>query len=165
MKAAARTDPLAAALRVKDYARDLAKDVAGDLSETYRKSTRFVRMRAVVVGVWAVLALCSLWAACPGSGPSNALGSDAQLSIRGLMGPQLSVKNGSDGVWTDVTLTLDDTWRWTTPTVRARDRVVVALDRFTRDGGGAPPREYVPRSLTIRCAEGKVTSLLSSKAP
>ena len=165
MKEAPRTDPLAAAVRVKDFARDLAKDVAADLADGYRRSTRFVRMRAAVVGAFAILALGSLWVACPGTGQANALGAEVQLTTQGLMGTQVSVVNGSDSVWTDVTLTLDNTWRYSTPTVRAKDSLVVGIDRFTQEGGGTPAHDLVPRVLTIRCAEGKVTAPLSAKAP
>jgi len=46
-----RPDPLAAAARVKDLARDLA----GDLAEGYRRSSRYVRLRgAIVVGSLAI---------------------------------------------------------------------------------------------------------------
>ena len=159
MKEALRTDPLAAASRVKDLARDLAKGVASDLADGYRKSTRYVRMRAAVVGAFAVLTSASLWVACPGSGHANALGADVQLA-QSLMGTQLSVLNDSDSVWTDVTLTLDGTWRFTTPTVRAKSRLVVAVDRF-KDDAGAAPSSLVPRTLSIRCAEGKVTTPLT----
>jgi hypothetical protein len=166
MKEGPRTDPLAAALRVKDFARDLAKDVATDLADGYRKSTRFVRMRAAVVGAWALLAVGSIWAACPGSGHANALGAEVQITTQGLMGTQVSVVNASDSVWTDVTLTLDDTWRFTTPTVRAKDSLVVGVDRFTQENGASARRDLVPHLLTIRCAEGKVTApLTGAKAP
>jgi hypothetical protein len=161
MKEAPRTDPLAAALRVKDFARDLAKDVATDLADGYRRSTRYVRMRAVVVGAWALLAVASLWAACPGSGHTNSLGADVQLA-QGLMGTQLSVENDSDAVWTDVTLILDDTWRFTTPTLRAKSRLVIAVERFAGDAGPAP-HDLIPRTLSIRCSEGKLTTPLSAK--
>lgn len=164
MKEAPRTAPLATALRVKDFARDLAKDVATDLADGYRKSTRYMKLRGAVIGVWAALSLASLWIACPGSGPRNALGAEVHLVTQGLMGTQLSVLNDSDTLWADVTLTLDDTWRYTTPTLRAKERVVLAVARFTREGGGAAPGDLIPRALVIRCSEGKVSVPLA-KAP
>ena len=82
MKDAATPELAAAATRVKEGVRELARgavgaagDLASDLAEGYRKSTRYFKLRAAIVGTWALLSAVTLWAACPASqGPSNALG-------------------------------------------------------------------------------------------
>jgi hypothetical protein len=159
MKDALRTAPLAAALRVKDLARDLATEV----SDGYRRSTRFFKLRLAVVGAWAVLSLLTLWLACPSVGPGNSLGAEVQMS-EGLMGTQILVLNGSGRIWTDVTLTLDDTYQWQTPTFRDGQRMVIAASRFSR-GGAAAPQNLKPRSLSIQCAQGSATASLSMRSP
>lgn len=168
-----RPDPAVAAHRVKDGVRDLARgalgvagDLASDLAEGYRRSTRTVRMRAAVVGSWALLSIVTLWAACPSSGPANALGAEAQLLSRVdpgvLLGTQIFVTNESRKVWTDVVFTLDGGWRYDKKTVRPGDKLVVSIRQFKKDGASAPA-ELEPRAITIECEQGRVTAPLRSR--
>jgi hypothetical protein len=147
------------ALRVKDLAVDLATDVA----DGYRKSTRAFRLRLAVVGAWVVLSLATMWLACPRSGPSNSLGADVQVSEE-LLGTQILIWNSSGDMWTDVTLTLDGGWQWHTPTIREGQRLVVAASRFSKDGAAAPG-DLKPRSLTIDCTQGKATTPFPARSP
>ncbi|MCM2333210.1 MAG: hypothetical protein NDI82_04600 [Anaeromyxobacteraceae bacterium] len=156
----ARPDPLAAAARVTGA----AKDLATDLTEGFRKSDRGFKLRTAVVGTWVLLALMSVWIACPPSGPSNALGAVARLDTGGIMGNQVLVQNESKDLWTDVVLTLDDGWRLERRTVRGGDRLVLSVSAFTKDGQGAPS-DLKPRQLTIECAEGKATWPLGAGKP
>jgi hypothetical protein len=172
MKDAARPDPVAAAHRVKDGVRDLALgamgaagDLAADVAEGYRRSTRYFKLRAAVIGTWAVLSLVTLWAACPSSGPNNALGAKFQLLLRSepgvLMGTQVLVENDSGAIWRDVVVTLDGGWRYEKKTVRPQDKLVVSLSQFKKDGAPAPA-ELEPRTITIECSEGRVTAPLGA---
>lgn len=173
MKEPARPDAAAAATRVKEGVRDLARgaigaagDLAADLGDVYRKSTRYFRMRAAIVGTWALLSVLTLWAACPpSSGPTNALGAKVQLLSRNepgmLMGTQVLVENDSSTMWKDVVLTLDGGWRYERKTVRPRDKFVVSIGQF-RKGATAAPAELEPRAITIECAEGRVTAPLGA---
>ncbi len=173
MKDAAHPDPVAAAQRVREGVRDLARgalgaagDLATDLAEGYRKSTRYFKLRAAVVGTWAVLSAVTLWAACPSSGPTNSLGAEAQLLSRNepgvLIGTQVLVRNDSRRMWTDVVFTVDGGWRYEKKTVRPQDKLVVSITQFRKDGATAPP-ELEPRSLTIECQEGRVTAQLGAR--
>ncbi len=168
-----RPDPSVAAQRVKEGVRDLARgalgaagDLATELAEGYRRSTRYVRMRAAVVGSWALLSVVTLWAACPSSGPANALGAEAQLLSRSdpgvLLGTQIFVANESRKLWTDVVLTLDGGWRYDRKTVRPGDKLVVSIGQFTKDGASAPA-ELEPRTITIECEQGRVTAPLRAR--
>jgi hypothetical protein len=175
MKDAARPDVAAAATRVKDGMRDLARgalgaagDLATDLGEAYRKSTRYFRMRAAIVGTWALLSAITLWAACPPSPstPTNDLGARVQLLSRNepgiLIGTQVLVENDSPRIWKDVVLTLDGGWQYERKTVRPRDRMVVSITQFRKDDAAAPA-ELEPRVITIECAEGRVTAPLGGR--
>lgn len=156
----ARPDPLAAAARVTEA----AKDLATDLTEGFRKSDRPFKLRTAVVGTWVVLALLSVWIACPPSGPSNSLGAVAQLETGGIMGNQVLVQNDGRDHWTDVVLTLDDGWRLERRTVRAGDKVVLSVANFLKEGKQAPA-DLKPRQLAIACAEGKAVVPLGSARP
>jgi len=156
----ARPDPLAAAARVTGA----AKDLATDLTEGFRKSDRPFKRRTAVIGIWAVLALTSVWIACPPSGSTNALGAVARLDSGGIMGNQVLVQNDGRDLWTDVVFTLDDGWRLERRTVRAGDKVVLSVSAFSREGTHAPS-DLAPRQLTIECAEGKVVTALGAARP
>ncbi|HET7825592.1 MAG TPA: hypothetical protein VFK90_09670 [Anaeromyxobacter sp.] len=170
----ARPDVAAAATRVKEGVRDLARgalgaagDLATDLGEAYRKSTRYFRMRAAIVGTWAFLSVLTVWAACPPSSAStNALGAKVRLLSRNepgmLLGTQVLVENESGRMWRDVVLTLDGGWRYERKTVRPQDKLVVAVTQFRRDAAAAPA-DLEPKVLTIECAEGRVTAPLAAR--
>ena len=159
----ARPDATAAAQRVKEGVRDLARsavgaagDLAGDVAREYRKSTRYFRLRAAVIGTWALLAAVTFWGACPSSGPANALGANAKLLAGSIMGSQVFVENESDKLWRDVVVTLDGGWRYEKRTVRPAESFVVPTNRFAKDGATAPPG-LSPKTISIECAEGRVT--------
>lgn len=151
-------DALAAANRV----RELAADWAGELAEGYRKSSRYLRLRVAVIGTWAIVALATIWGACPSSGPGNVLGAEVQLLPGTLVGPQLLVRNGSDRLWTEVSFRLDGGWEVQRKTVRPGDSLVLSLPQFRKDGA-ATPAGYAPRSLTIEAEEGRVTTALAER--
>jgi hypothetical protein len=163
MKDAARPDPAVAAQRVKEGVKDLARsavgaagDLAADVASGYRKSSRYFRLRAAVIGTWAVLALATFWGACPSSGPTNALGAKAKLLAGSIMGSQVFVENESGQVWREVVVTLEGGWRFEKRTVRPAESFVVPTNRFAKDGTTAPPG-LASRTITIECAEGKIT--------
>jgi hypothetical protein len=69
MKDAARPDPVAAAHRVKDGVRDIARgalgaagELASDVADGYRKSSRHFKLRAAVIASWALLSAATFWA-------------------------------------------------------------------------------------------------------
>lgn len=170
MNESARPEAHAASQRVRELAkdlgprvRDLAKDLAQELADGYRRSTRHVRMRVAVVGAWSVLAVASLWIACPSSGPGNALGAEVTLLPESLVGPQVLVHNDSDDLWTDVTFTLDGTWRLERKTVRPQDKLVLSIAQFRRDDGATAPRDLAPRTLRIECEQGHATTPLQPR--
>ncbi len=125
-----------------------------DAVEGFRRQDRYFKMRAGIVGAWAVLTLVALWTACPSSGPTNPLGADVRVLRDSLVGgEQILVRNESDEIWTEVKLTLDDGWRHEHKTLRSHDQLVLSLDRFKREGQ-PPPRDLKPRTLKIECDQG-----------
>jgi hypothetical protein len=141
-----------------------AKDLASDLTEGIRKSDRYSRLRAAVVGTWAILALMTFWVACPSSGPGNSLGAVVQLLPESIMGTQILVHNDSERLWTDVVFTVDGAWKHQRKTIRGGDKVVLPVEQFSRDGEAAP-RGLKPKELVIECEQGKVTAPLGGRRP
>ncbi len=139
---------------------DRARASATDLVAGVRRWSRFARMRAAIVGAWAVLAAATLWGACPSSGPTNPLGADVQVLADSLVGgEQVLVRNDSGEIWTDVRLTLDDGWRHERRTLRPEDPIVLSMSQFRRDGDAAPS-DFRPHTLTIECEQGRHTFVL-----
>ncbi len=125
--------------------------------EDFKRADRFFKMRLGVVGTWVLLSAVTLWAACPSSGPSNALGADVQVLRESLVGgEQLLVRNESSDIWTDVVLTLDDEWRYEHRTMRPHDQLVLSMSHF-RKGEQLAPRDLKPRHLSIRCGQGRAS--------
>ena len=122
-------DPSAAAQKVKDLARDLASDV----TDTYRKSNRFGRMRAGIVGGWDLLALLSVLVAFHTSERDDRVRLE-ETSV----GRVVWVNNTSDENWTDVTLTLEGGWTLKIPTIRHGETISPILPKFTKEGASAP---------------------------
>lgn len=134
-----------------------ARALLGSWVESFRRSDRFFKMRAGIVGSWVLISVVTLWAACPSSGPSNPLGADVQVLRDSLVGgQQLLVRNESAETWTEVVLTLDEGWRREHKTVRPHDLLVLPMSEFRRDGQAAP-RDFKPRRLTLECDQGRAT--------
>jgi hypothetical protein len=149
--------PLRAELPLLRRLLERARTLLDQLRDGYRRSDRFFRMRAGIVGNWALLSLVTLWAACPSSGAANPLGADVKVLRDSLVGgQQLLVRNESTGLWTDVVLTLDDGWRHEHRTVRQQDQLVLSMSHFKR-GAEVAPRDYKPHKLTIECQQGRAT--------
>lgn len=144
--------------------KDMAVDLASDLAVGYRKSTRYFKLRIAVVGTVVLLTMLTvaLMPTAPG-GRTNTLGADVQVQET-LLGTQIKVENRSERMWTDVTLILDGAWQRQISTLREGQRLVVATSSFTKDGAAAPG-DLKPRTLTIQCAQGKVTTALSGGTP
>lgn len=159
MKETPLPDPRAAAQRLGTAAWDLV----GEVAQGYKKSTRYFKLRAGIVGTWLALSFLTMWLACPGSGASNGLGAQVGATVvtEGL-GMQVLVENRSSRAWTNVVMVLDDGWRLERPWVQAGEKVVVPIGAFTREGASAP-HDLKPRTLSIDCEEGSVTASLANR--
>jgi hypothetical protein len=126
-----------------------------EAAESFRRQDRYFKIRAGIVGAWALLTAVSLWAACPTSGPTNALGADVRVVHDSLVGgEQILIRNESNEIWTDVRLVLDNGWRHERKTIRPQDQLVLSAAQFVREGRPAP-RDHRPRTLSIECDQGR----------
>jgi hypothetical protein len=164
VRPATASTPRPQTARALSMVKDMAVDLASDLTDGYRKSTRFSKLRIAVVAAWLVLLVltCSLMPSQPGS-RTNSLGADVQVQET-LLGTQIKVENRSERMWTDVTLVLDEHWERQISTLREGQRLVIATSSFAWDGAAAPG-DLKPRTLTIRCAQGNVTTTLAGGTP
>jgi hypothetical protein len=133
---------------------EAAQAGATEILEGFRRSDRFFKMRLGIVAVWALLSAATLWGTCGSLGIGSSFGADVQVNRDSIMGVQLLVRNASNDIWEDVTLTLDDGWKYSQRTMRPQDLVVIPMSHFKK-AGEAPPPGHEPRSLTIECGRGK----------
>jgi hypothetical protein len=147
-----RTPPVGPARALAGRAADAYAAAAGGL----RRAGRHQRMRLAIAGGWALASLLALWIACSGGG-GNSLGADVQVLRDSLVGgQQLLVRNESTSIWTDVVLILDGEWRAEQRTMRPHDQIVLSPSSFRR-GEEFAPRDYKPRTLAIRCDQGRAS--------
>ncbi|HZZ84411.1 MAG TPA: hypothetical protein VFE30_07725 [Anaeromyxobacteraceae bacterium] len=155
-----------AATRAQRLAEEIAAR-ARRLAEDFRRADRYFKLRAGVIACWAVISIATIFGACPSAGPGNDLGADVALlkadPVPGEQAPgegkivgsaKIMVRNESDDIWTDVVLKLDGRWRYDQATMRPRDYLVLLVSQF-RQGDDAPPSDYRPRVLEIRCGQGR----------
>lgn len=147
------------AVRQRSFA-ERAKELFREQAASFRRSDRFFKMRAGVVAAWVLVAGATLVGACPSSGPANDLGADVRLRADSAVGgAELLVRNESPDLWTELKLTLDGGWRYEQKTMRPQDQVVLSVTQFKKDGQPAP-RGFKPRTLTIECEQGSMTTPL-----
>lgn len=147
--------PMALPQRPEPALPDKARALAQDLAGRVRRSDRYLRWRVGIVGTWVVLSLATLWASCPSTGPSNALGADVEVLADSVLGSQqILIRNESGETWTEVVVTLDGSWRHAQRTVRARDQLVLSPSQFKR-GADPAPRDLKARTLLLECEQGK----------
>ena len=106
-------DGLPLQTRIRSQAESTALNVVAILRETwedFRNADRYFKVKAAILGAWAVLSLAGVWVACPGApvilGPSTALGA------RLIMGeepehPAYVLSNESDRAWEEVVVVVN----------------------------------------------------------
>jgi len=147
--------PMAHPQRPEPALQDKAKALAQDLAGRVKRSSRFLRWRVGIVGAWALVSLVTLWASCPSTGPTNALGADVQVLKDSVVGgQQILIRNESGENWTEVVVTLDDTWRRAQRTLRPQEQMVLSPGQFKR-GTEPAPRDLKPRTLLLECEQGR----------
>ena len=154
---------IAAAGRAKDAAVGMATDLTNDLVDGLRKSDRTLRLKAGVIGTWLLLAVITIWSACPSTGPTNSLGAVARLQSTSV-GQVVSLRNETEStIWTGVELILDDTWRYDRRrTIRPGDAVTPRVEDFVKDGQPAPAT-LKPAKITVQCEQGRVSLPLTER--
>ncbi|BDG07757.1 hypothetical protein [Anaeromyxobacter paludicola] len=145
----------------------LAAEKLRALADDFRRADRFFKLRAGVVAAWALVSVATVFGACPSAGPSNGLGAEVSIlkadPVPGEQAPgegqivgsaKIMIRNESDDIWTDVVLKLDGAWRYEQATIRPRDYVVLLVSQFRQDGVPPPP-DHRPRTLEVRCRQGR----------
>jgi len=125
--------------RLREGASDVVLNgvsILGDVVEDFRRSDRFFKYKAMVLGIWVLLSVTSFMVACPGGGSTNSFG--ARLVVAGSANePIYMVKNDSDHQWDNVEVTVNGHWHATAAQIEPnREWVLSPVLLF--DGDGRP---------------------------
>ena len=123
--------------RLREGAADVVLNgvgILGDVVEDFRRSDRFFKYKAMVLGVWVLLSVTSFMVACPGGGSSNSFG--ARLVVAGSASePIYMVKNDSDHQWDNVEVTVNGHWHATAAQIEPnREWVLSPVLLFDAEG-------------------------------
>jgi hypothetical protein len=121
----------------------------------FRRESKFFQYKVYIGAIYAALIVVTVIVVVP-RGPSNKLKAYV-LAARGdfVVGSYIMVRNDSRRDWTEVTLTLNGTHQFKPNTIKAGDKVAVALKKFTPKAGGAALQESEVQLLVIETAGGK----------
>lgn len=127
--------------------------------QNFRRRSKYFQYKVYIGAAYAALIVATVIVVVP-RGPSNKLGASV-LAARGdfVIGSYIMVRNESKRDWTEVELTLNGTYHFKAPALKAGEKVVVGLKKF--QGPGAALAEADVRELTIETPRGKETYRIS----
>jgi len=158
-------DGLPLQTRIRSGAASTALNVVAILRETledFRNADRFFKVKAAILGAWAVLSLAGVFVACPGAptlmGPSTALGA------RLIMGeepehPAYVLSNESDRAWEDVVVVVNQSYRAAISHVEPRAFVTITPKQLMGDNGKLAPFNLKATDIELHTRKGSVLLL------
>jgi hypothetical protein len=158
-------DGLPLQTRIRSQAESTALNVVAILRETwedFRNADRYFKVKAGILGAWAVLSLAGVWVACPGApvllGPSTALGA------RLIMGeepehPAYVLSNESDRAWEDVVVVVNHSFRAAISHVEPRAFVTITPKQLMGDNGKLAPFNLKATDIELHTKKGSVLLL------
>ncbi len=137
-----------------------AKSMGLELIDDFRASDRFLKYKLAVIAGWLLLTVVALYVSFPriDSEPTNAL--DARILVNKVpaLDKQLTaiyIENRSEKDWGDTLLKLNGTYTHALADLKAGDKVVVTLNKFSGRDGATPPESLSLQRLEIKCLQGK----------
>ncbi len=146
--------------KLKEGAADVVLNgvsILGDVMEDFRRSDRFFKYKALVLGIWVLLSITSVMVACPG-GPSQSNSFGARLVVAGTAKePIYMVKNDSDKQWVNVEVVVNEHWHATADHIDANGEWVLSpVLLFDSTGHPADPALKVS-DIDVKVGDDAVT--------
>ena len=138
-------DGLPLQTRIRSEAESTALNVVAFLRETledFRTADRFFKVKAAILGAWALLSVAGVFVACPSApvllGPSTSLGA------RLIMGeepehPAYVLSNESDRAWEEVEVVVNHSFRAAVDHVEPRAFVTITPKQLMGENGKLAP--------------------------
>ena len=158
-------DGLPLQTRLRSGAESTALNVVAILRETwedFRNADRYFKVKAAILGAWAVLSLAGVFVACPGTptivGPSTSLGA------RLIMGeepehPAYVLSNESDRAWEEVVVVVNHTFRAAISHVEPRAFVTITPKQLMGENGRLAPFNLKATDIELHTKKGSVLLL------
>jgi hypothetical protein len=147
--------------RLREGALDTVLNAAGilaDVWDDFRRSDRFFKFKALILGSWLFLSISTFFVACPGSNTvgENELG--ARLVMAGdAARPVYMIVNDSDDPWREVTVIANGTFRTAVGSVDANGGTLTFTPKQLKgDRDVAAPPDLKIRDLELRSEDGDV---------
>ena len=156
-------EPLPA--RLRSGAESTALNVVAILRETwedFRNADRYFKVKAAILGAWAVLSLAGVWVACPGA--PVVLGPSTSLGARLIMGeepehPAYVLSNESDRAWEEVVVVVNHAYRAAISHVEPRAFVTITPKQLMGDNGKLAPFNLKATDIELHTKKGSVVLL------
>jgi len=158
-------DGLPIQTRIRSEAESTALNVVAILRETledFRNADRYFKVKAVILGAWAVLSLAGVFVACPAAptigGPSTSLGA------RLIMGeetehPAYVLSNESDRAWEEVVVVVNHSYRAAISHVEPKAFVTITPKQLMGDNGRLAPFNLKATDIELHTRKGSVLLL------
>ena len=164
-----RTGRAPVGVAVREGAADAALNVVGvlrDLWGDFRRSDRWFKYKAAIVGTWLLLSAVGVGVACPGGfGGSNTLGARVVRS-QVLDTPVFMIVNESGEAWEDVVVVVNDTYRAAVPRVSADhpdNNFTVESRKLLGEGGAPAPADLEVTKLQVRTSRGRADLIVDGR--
>ena len=165
-------DGLPLQTRIRSQAESTALNVVAILREVvedFRNADRHFKVKAAILGAWAVLSLAGIFVACPGGTPTL-LGPSTSLGARLIMGeepehPAYVLSNESDRAWEDVVVVVNHDFRAAISHVEPRAFVTITPKQLMGDNGKLAPFNLKATDIELHTRKGSVLLLKDGKAP
>ncbi len=147
--------------RLKEGAADVALNAVSslkDVVEDFRRSDRFFKYKALVIGVWLALSVASLVIAWPSGGSSNSFG--AKLVINRENNPPIyMVKNDSETAWENVEIIVNGQWHATSGNIGKQEGLVLSRDMLVNPEGKTAPGDLNITDIQLKVGDDETVLL------
>jgi hypothetical protein len=158
--------PVAAAVR--EGAAEAALNVVGvlrDLWADFRRSDRWFKYKAAIVGAWLLVSIAGVGVACPGSFGGNTLGARLVRS-QVLDTPVFMIVNESGDAWEDVIVVVNDRYRAAVPRVspdHPDNNFTLETRKLLGEGGAPAPADLEVTKLQVRTSRGRADLIVDGR--
>ena len=158
-------DGLPLQTRIRSEAESTALNVVAILRETledFRNADRYFKVKAAILGAWAVLSLAGVFVACPGT--PQLLGPSTSLGARLIMGeeaehPAYVLSNESERAWEEVVVVVNHSYRAAINHVEPRAFVTITPKQLMGDNGKLAPYNLKATDIELHTTKGSVLLL------
>jgi len=158
-------DGLPLQTRLRSGAESTALNVVAILRETwedFRNADRYFKVKAAILGAWAVLSMAGVFVACPGAPPL--LGPSTSLGARLIMGeepehPAYVLSNESDRAWEEVVVVVNHRFRAAVDHVEPRAFVTITPKQLMGENGVLAPFNLKATDIELHTKKGSVLLL------